>query len=385
MPAKPHGSGSITLRKDGRWQVAVSVDSKRLYRYAATEAEAETIRKQLVARKHKGKLRPDPPKLKIDALLAQWLASKEPPEVLARAWSVYERRIRLQIAPSIGHLRAADLRPGDVDDWLRMLARADLSETTIRHARSILSEALEWAVDRELVARNVARRVRVPKGRAAAVRTPPTADEARAFLGAVSGHRLAALWHLAAFLGLRRGELLGLTWAAVDLDRATLRVDSQLIREGGAWTLPDPKSGAGKRVLPLVAPLQEMLAKRRVEQLEERLKAPEWGADLGLVFATGRGRPTMADTIRVTQQKLAAAAGVEPIGLHRFRHGVATALLEQDAPQRIVQAFLGHSARSVSDRYQHPTVEMLRPYAERIAAGLRPVTDESLRSNRAPP
>jgi integrase len=368
VPPKHYGSGSVT-RKGDRWQVCVWLDGRRVYRTAPTEAEAEAIRRQLVARKQRGKLRPDPPRTRLDALLARWLATKEPPAVLPRAYAVYERRVRLYVTPSLGHLRAADLSPLDVEAWLRELVKAGLSETTIKQCRSLLSEALDWAVDRELLTRNPARRVRAPRAtKPAAVKTPPTREEAVAFLGAVSGHRLAALWHLAASLGLRRGELLGLTWAAVDLERAELRVDTQLIREGDAWTLPAPKSAAGRRALPLADPLPALLARRRVEQLEERLRAKEWGPDLGLVFTTERGLPIHPDALRVRQRSIARAAGVPNIDLHRFRHGVATLLLGMDAPQRIMQAFLGHAARTTTERYQTVSTAMLRPYAERIAA-----------------
>jgi integrase len=367
VPPKHYGSGSVT-RKGDRWQVCVWLDGRRVYRTAPTEAEAEAIRRQLVARKQRGKLRPDPPRTRLDALLARWLATKEPPAVLPRAYAVYERRVRLYVTPSLGHLRAADLSPLDVEAWLRELVKAGLSETTIKQCRSLLSEALDWAVDRELLTRNPARRVRAPRAtKPAAVKTPPTREEAVAFLGAVSGHRLAALWHLAASLGLRRGELLGLTWAAVDLERAELRVDTQLVREGGAWTLPDPKSKSGRRTLPLADPLPALLARRRVEQLEERLRAPTWGPDLGLVFTTEAGRPINPDAVRVIQKGIARSARVENIDLHRSRHGVATLLLGMDAPARIIQAFLGHTAKTTTERYQTPSVALLRPYAERIA------------------
>jgi len=364
---RPYGEGSVTRRTDGRFHVRVSVDGEVIHRYADTEAEAEKIRRHLVRRKRAGKLKPDPPRLRVDELLDKWLATKEPPEVEARSLVAYRRRLKLHVRPFLGRSYIADLTPLAVQDWLRALVKAKLSTTTIAQARALLSEALEWAVDLELLDRNPARRIRTPRGKAPVVRTPPARDDARAFLAAAADHRLSALWHLAAYLGLRRGELLGLTWAAVDLDKKALRVEAQLIREDGEWTLPDPKSEAGNRTLPLVDPLPGLLARRRREQIEERLRAPEWGPDRDLVFTTPAGLPLEPATVRQAQRRLAQAAELADISLHRYRHNVSTWLLEMGAPDRISRAFLGHATRDVSGRYQHVGVEMLRPYAERIA------------------
>jgi len=136
-------------------------------------------------------------------------------------------------------------------------------------------------------------------------------------------------------------------------------------------------------VLPLVAPLPELLARRRREQLTERLRASGWGPDLGLVFTATSGRPLDPSDLRQAQSRHLKAATAADVTLHRFRHGVATLLLEHDAPARIIQALLGHSGKSVSDRYQHPTVASLRPYAERIAGHFQAETLTKVWSNPA--
>lgn len=377
-PRRPYGDGSITERKDGRWQVRVSLDGRQLYRYAATEAEAEKVRRDLVRRRQRGQLRPDPVRTeRLDHLLDRWLATKD--GVAAATLTRYRRRLDVYARPHIGRVRLAELTPLDVATWTRELARDGLAASTIGMVRSLVSEALEWAVDMELLTRNPARRVKGRPGTPPVVRVPPEHEHAVAFLATAADHPLAPLWHLAACLGLRNAELRGLTWGAVDWDRATIRVDRQLKREDGDWELDTPKTRAGTRTLPLCGDLPNLLRARRERQRAERGNAPV-RLDLDLAFTRPGGEPVHGKGLEVLTIRLERAAGLPAgsIGLHRLRHGVATALLEMDAPGRIVQAIMGHERQTVTDKYQAVSPEMMRPYCERLAGRFEAHTREKV-------
>lgn len=363
MP-RAYGEGRVYLRADGRYQVVVSVDGRPIYRYTSTEAEAEKVRRELVRRKRAGKLRPDAPRTeRLDDLLDRWLDMRDGPGLNARSLRQYRRRLDLHVRPHLGRVRVGDLKPRDVDACLREMVKAGLSTTTIAIVRETLAEALEWAVDLEDIARNPAKRVKAPKGKPPVVRTPPEHEHAIAFLDAAAGHPRAPFWHLAAYLGLRRGEILGLTWPAIDLDRAVVRVDAQLKREGGAWAMDGTKTASGVRTLPLCGDLPDMLRARRERQRGERGNAPV-PIDRDLVFGEIHTGLIHRWTVALTRQ---AGLPEDSIGLHRFRHGVATALLEMDAPARMTQAILGHARKTTTDRYQAVSVEAMRPWCERLA------------------
>lgn len=362
--AGTYGAGSITRRADGRYEVRVSVDGKVIRKYARTEEEAEKIRRALVREKQRGKLKAPPRRLKVDTLLDRWLLTKESPEVDPATLAVYVRNLAHHVRSHLGHRNAATLEPLDVQEWLRELARGGLSSKMLAELRSLLSGAFKWAVSVDLLTRNPAAGWRTPRGKAAVLRLPPDEKAARAFLEKARDHRLAALWYLCAYLGLRRGELLGVTWGAIDLTAGTIDVSAQLKRRAGEWILDTPKSDAGRRVLPLVAPLPDLLARRRREQLADCLRTGAGRPALDLAFTTRQGSPLDTRALGDAMHNLAPGQGMTP---HRYRHNVATWLLEMDAPDRIIRAFLGHVPGSVTGKYQHPTVEILRPWAVRIA------------------
>ena len=104
----------------------------------------------------------------------------------------------------------------------------------VQSIHAVLRNALESAVREEIIPRNVAKLVQVSAPRYK-VNRGLTAQQAKATMAAASGHRLSALYVLALYLGLRRGELLGLRWPDVDLNEAKLEVVHNLQRVGGIF------------------------------------------------------------------------------------------------------------------------------------------------------
>lgn len=127
---------------------------------------------------------------------------------------------------------------------------------------------------------------------------PLDVDQANALLDAVDGHRWAALYRLAVNLGLREGELLRLTWDAIDFKAKTLRVCQQLQRVNGVFVLQTTKTKAGERVLMLDDDLLALLRMHRKNQAEERLICgPVWKDRLNLIFVTETGAPIHASCL----------------------------------------------------------------------------------------
>jgi integrase len=105
----------------------------------------------------------------------------------------------------------------------------------------------------------------------------------------VGADRLFPLWRLAATTGLRRGELLGLTWLALDLEGGTLRVDQQLIPTRGGVTFGPPKSKRSRRTVALDADTVQALRQHQDAQRVERALAGDAYQDADLIFADELG------------------------------------------------------------------------------------------------
>jgi integrase len=170
---------------------------------------------------------------------------------------------------------------------------------------------------------------------------------------------------------MRRGELAGLRWSDVDLDRATLSIVSQRTTDADWKVVTKEPKGSSGRVIDLGPQTVAALRARRKQSVAERL---QWGAayvDSGLVFTREDGsgyHPTrMADLF----QRLAKAAGVPVIRLHDARHSCATLGLDAGIHPKVVQQLLGHASWSTTmDLYSHRVERLQREATGRIESAL---------------
>jgi integrase len=185
-----------------------------------------------------------------------------------------------------------------------------------------------------------------------------------AFLDFTEGERMHALFCLAAYCGLRRGELLGLTWAEVDLDAGMANV-----RETGDGD--GPKSEAGIRVIPLPGEVVTALRAWRKQQSADRLAwGPDW-PDSGVVFTREDGAPVPPQWLSVRFETLAYRAGLPPVRFHDLRHGAASLCKAAGLDTKFISALLGHSRTSFTDAtYVLVFPEVAKAAAESAAAAV---------------
>jgi integrase len=195
-----------------------------------------------------------------------------------------------------------------------------------------------------------------------------TAKELGRFLEHVQDDRLFPLWRLAATTGMRRGELAGLTWRALDLDGVRLSVEQQLVPTRGGVSFGPPKSSRSLRTIALDEETVRILRKHREAQLLERAFAGEAYADLDLVFADELGGPIHPQRLTERFGKLRAAAGLALGTLHILRHTAATLALTEGVPVHIVAARLGDDPNTVLGTYAHLLPQSDEQAAERVAA-----------------
>ena len=138
--------------------------------------------------------------------------------------------------------------------------------------------------------------------------------------------RLYVLYVLALFLGLRRGELLGLRWVDVDLDGEKLEVVQALQRVGGKLRFVKPKTEDSERTVPLPQFCVAALREHKKRQFAERSDAwPDWD-DHGLDFPSRRGTPMEPDNLRRSWSTIRDEAGLGETRLHDLRHTCVTLL-----------------------------------------------------------
>ncbi|MDV9187078.1 site-specific integrase [Streptomyces sp. SR27] len=351
----PNGAGTITQRKDGRFQAAVYVlqpdgTRARKFAYGKTWAECDAKRRALLEKADNGI--PVPTRsAKLSEWLPYWLDNVVQPRRKLSTYDKYETHVRLHLVPGIGSKRLESLSVADVRRFLVQLEKKTTAATA-KESHRVLRTALTAACREELITRNVATLVEPPRSKAREL-SPWSLDETLDFLATARRDPLYAAFVLAIAMGLRRGELIGLRWADVDLDRRVLYVRQQIQRRRGVLYDDDPK-GRRRRAVPLPAMCIAPLRWHRMRQNDQRAKAGEQWKGSDYVFTTRTGSPVEPRNVYRSFTRVAASAGLRVIRLHDARHGCATILTAAGVPPRVVMEILGHSQISITmDVYTH--------------------------------
>jgi integrase len=311
----------------------------------------------------------DASKLTVAKYLARWLEYVEK-NGRQSTHQRYSDLIRLHIMPLIGNVQLSRLTPLHVQDLYSNRLAMGKATATVELIHCVLHRALKQAVRWGLLIRNVTELVDAPT-RVTPEYTTWNEHQAAMFLQMADGHQFAALWRLALLTGLRRGELLGLKWADLDLAQGKLTVKRSLSRgRGGSYTFGAPKTAQGKRTLDIQRSVVASLQSHRKRQLEARLKfGEEYRADLDIVFADAIGEPLHPNTLTYQFKRLCIKAGVPSIRIHDLRHSAATLMIAQGISPDVVQKRLGHSDVALTLRiYTHASPQVQRDAADRLEA-----------------
>jgi integrase len=326
----------------------------------------------------------------VAAYLDQWIEAHAV-VVKPKTLQDYRHLLDRHVKPRIGGLRLQAVRPAQITALYRELVSAGgrggkgLSPRTVDYVHAVLRKAFRdaVAVDQLLPSSPVerAKRPRNPVRERGSIWTP---GQLRVFLDTARGHRLFAFFHLAAYTGARRGELLNLRWRDVDLDAAEVRITGSAAVIGGQRIEGTTKSGRS-RTVSIDAGTVQVLREHHARQAADReVVGPEW-RDGGYVFATGWGDPVHPDTVSSLVADLIRAYNSSVSGddsegllpharLHDLRHVHATTLLLAGVPVHVVAARLGHADPSVT----------LRVYAHVIRDQVAEAADVFARSIPAP-
>lgn len=261
-----------------------------------------------------------------------WLASLQ---VKPSTVSMYGSIVRHQLG-HVGAMRLTRVSPPDIRDLLREREREGYSGRTRRAILDVLRMMFRMAEGDQLVTGNPAELVKAPRIDA---KEPVhfTAEQARRFLDAAKDDALHALYATALGTGLRRGELLALTWRDVDNGAATVTV-----RSG--------KTRAAARRVPLPG-----FARMALAGLDKRP---------GPVFPYSPGYVTRHVGV------ICARAGLPRLTFHQLRHTAASLMLEQGVDSLTIKGILGHTRVSTTAGYARPDDAIKRDAVERLGRAI---------------
>jgi integrase len=369
---RSRGEGSITKRKDGRYQVVVSQGvhagkRQRLYLYATTRSDAVRLLSQ--ARQQQPASRSSHADETVEHFLTRWLEEHVAKTKRISTLASYEQNCRTYIIPVIGKVRLAELTREHVEAVQNNASASGLSASTVKLVRVTLGAALKRAEMWEVPgARNVVRLTDGPKLEPHKQKFLDP-EQARAFLKAVTGKPFEAFWMVALFGGLRLGELQGLRWQDIDSERRQLRV-AQTYKTPSRGLEP-LKTKTSYRVVDLPDIVVASLKAHRLRQIAAQGNAGgegvPWLNEWGLVFTGQYGYPTCRTELQTQFRRLLREAGLPSIRIHDLRHSYATLELAAGVSPKVVQESLGHARIGTTlDLYAHVIPAARRDAAEAL-------------------
>ena len=233
MAKRGHNEGSIFQRKDGRWVAALRVQNgagrtRKVYRYTTTRIKAREALRDLERQAESGvQLAAGVPTLGV--YLTRWLDTVKA-SVRVSTHQGYSSNLQTRVIPRLGKMKLTAVTPLHLQELYAELLDVGLSARSVGHTPRVLHRAFSQGMRWGLIGRNPCDGADPPRARPAEMHVL-TREQAAAFLGATREHRYHALYVLALSTGMRQGELLGLSWDAVDLDADRLVVQRALQRQ----------------------------------------------------------------------------------------------------------------------------------------------------------
>lgn len=379
-----HGEGAIYEYRGG-WRGAIDVPGPtgRQRRVVSGRTRADVVAKLDDLRRdlRLGTLAAGP-SLTVADYLSDWI-ERHRARVRPSTWLVAESYVRVYLIPSLGRRPLVQLTAAEVEAALASFVkngrpteagdkrpRRPVSPVTARHVRAVLRRALSDAQRAGLVGRNVAADAAPPRVEHRPITYLSARDLGR-LLDATADDELGPLYALAATTGLRRGELLGLTWADVADGRVSVRRSVGRV-SGNGWGIGEVKSARSRRTIPLPARARQALETQRTRQRFARNAAGSaWQDVAGLVFTDTIGRPLLPEHVSHRFAKDLQRTGVPRVRFHDLRHSAATTLLAAGVPLAVISEWLGHSGIAITaSAYAAVVPELLTDAADAMDRAL---------------
>lgn len=339
--------GSI-LKRGNTFSYAITVNGKRSMKGGfKTRTAAKIARDQARVAIAENRYT-SPSKILLSEFMQLWI-ERHGRNLKSKTLSTYESHLRIYILPRLGHMKMQEIRPSDFENYFTQLLEngsksgGALSSRTVAYDGAILKKAFRYAFEVEgIIASNPASRVSLPKGVRSKAGECWSMDHLRVFLEAMKDHRLYPFFHIAAFTGARRGELLALRWS--DFDGETLTISKSRVQAGSVTVEETTTKGGdnGQRRVKLAIPERKLLEAHRLSQKVEldRLGLPTPISNY--IFTQPDGSPLYPSTPTALFRKVSEKLTIPQSNLHGLRHVHATALLRSGEPLHVVAQRLGH-------------------------------------------
>jgi integrase len=300
----------------------------------------------------------------FDVYVREWLERKKPFIELS-TWEGYQIYAERHIIPYFKPLKLTlrNLRPQHIRDYYHYKftnGRLDgkpggLSIPSIKKHSIVIKEVLNDALVSELVIRNVAEGVKLPaKDVSTRERTFLTSDDANLVLKAFDKHPLQPLVYVTLYYGLRRSEVLGLRWSAVDFERGTLSVNHTVVNNRTIVMKDTTKTKSSYHTYRLIDDVRKVLLDQKARQEANRKEFSTSYIDSDYIFTREDGSLFRPDYVTRGFQNVLKKHGFPKMRFHDLRHSTASILHDKGWDLKDAQSWLRHSSVEMTgDIYTH--------------------------------
>ena len=326
--------------------------------------KAERVLKELIA-KYEG-LNLENENILFTAFLDKWLQSVKP--ILKPAtWESYDKTVSGKIKPYFEqkNYRFREMKPEIFTEYFVYLAtegksngKGGLSYKTVKNIRGVLSSAYEYAIENSYIKDNPVLKSKMPSFAHSIKSDVPeySAEQVRKLLlfAKENDSHIYIFLLLALYTGLRKGELLALTWDDVDYDKKLLRVNKSRTGSRKAITaqITTPKTESSNRKIPLNDTVLEALKAEKKRQNEHaEILGNGYDKSHSFIVRTVLGKPYVnLSAINRVVNRLTENAGLPHCTIHGFRHSVASILDDNGVPIQDISVLLGHESVQTTER-----------------------------------
>lgn len=389
MAKRGQGEGTISKRPDGTWWARITVGKdengkqKRKAFYGKTRAEVQKKLTEAVNDVNNDAYI-EPSKMTVAQWLDLWMKQYKRNSVKLTYYTELYKSIENHILPSLGDYKLKDLRNDIIQKFINDLTAKGLSAGSVRKHHTTLHSALDHAAKNELIVKNVAMDIKLPRYDRKEKRILTPAEQEQ-FISVAKKRSNGEMFILALGTGMRIGEILALTWDDINFDNETIRINKTVTQikdyddPDDKWhpEVFDPKTKAGKRIIPLLPEISTMLKRVKAQQDIYKAKLGKGYEDNNLVFSTQLGRYLQQGHMHRRFTSVTKEAGIPEItSVHTLRHTFATRCLENGIELRIVQELLGHSdLKTTASIYTHVLPQLKKDSIMKIKETIKIDTD----------
>lgn len=282
----------------------------------------------------------------------------------------YNDRYYRCVDPVIGCLPVKSVKPLHCQEVLIKISD-NHADSIIKACRTLMHSFFDSAVENDLITKNpVTKSVRCGSKKETKPPRVLTTTEQKAFLNAVKESSYYNHWSFILQTGLRVGELTGLKWQDVDLQKNIIRISRTMEcrKKENGWTVSPPKTKKGNREIPLTKEALKLLQNQR--ETNNAASIPEKFNDF--IFLGKNGEPVTATAYNSIIEYYCKKTGIDKFSMHTFRHTFATRCIEAGMKPKTLQIILGHSDLSMTmNLYVHITDDEKEKEIARIEENLK--------------